>query len=171
MKRHIISIDPGDVRNGFCYFVYNTETKTADTKIMKICSQHGVRDLLKVVWGITQVKTTSDIDEALAKPEVFFVCENFRVDSKVRGAMFQWSEMETVRMIGAVQLAAEWSEAPFILQEPGSVFPMAHKWAPFKMTKHPRDDHAAWCHGVKFMMGKNWIRTPDQVTLFGQEKL
>lgn len=164
--KHLFSFDPGDKNNGFCYFKYDTEAKTADTKIMKIMTQDEIEDILKVAWGVSQ----SD-----AKPEIYFVVENFRVDTKGRNVMFQWSEMETIRIIGAIKLAAKWCGASFILQEPSEVWPMARKWAvpyPFRrINSHPEDDKSAWCHGAKFMMKYRWINTVDQVTMFGQERM
>jgi hypothetical protein len=166
MTRHVFAIDPGDKNNGFCYFKYDPETKTADTKIMQVMDQKGVHDMLKIAWGVSQA------DES---PELFFVVENFRVDSKSRGAIFQWSEMETIRVIGAIELAAKWCNAKFVLQEPGEVWPLARKWAipyPFhRINKHPEDEKSAWCHGAKFMMRMRWIDTVDQVTMFGQERM
>lgn len=164
--KHIFSFDPGDKNNGFCYFKYDTETKKADLRIMQIMTQDEIEDILKVAWGVSQ---------ADPKPEIYFVAENFRVDSMGRGAVFQWSEMETIRIIGAIKLAAKWCGAKFILQEPGEVWPMARKWAvpyPFKrINTHPEDDKSAWCHGAKFMMKCRWINTVDQITMFGQERM
>ena len=166
MHRHLFSVDPGENNNGFCYFKYNMQEKKADTKIMKVCSREELEDILKVVWGIRQ---------ASANASITFVVENFRVDSKARNAIFQWSEMETIRVIGALELAAKWCGANIVLQEPGSVWPLARKWAipyPFKrINKHPEDDKSAWCHGAKYMMDKKWINTVDQISMFGQERL
>lgn len=165
--KHIFSFDPGDKNNGFCYIKYNSETKTGDTKVLQIVNQKGIHDLLKVAWGVSQTD---------GAPELYFVVENFRVDTKARNnIMFQWSEMETIRIIGAIELAAKWCNAEFTLQEPGQVWPMARKWAipyPFKrINKHPADDQSAWCHGAAFMMNRRWINTVDQITMFGQERM
>lgn len=174
--KHIFSFDPGDTNNGFCYFKYDTETKKADLRIMQVLSQSSLHDMLKVAWGVSQLKTeTTDDPTERNPPEMYFVVENFRVDSKSRGAIFQWSEMETIRVIGAIELAAKWCNAKFILQEPGEVWPMARKWAipyPFKkINVHPEDDKSAWCHGAKYMMKRRWIGTVDQITMFGQERM
>lgn len=162
--KHIVSIDPGDVNNGFCYFKYNPETKTADTKIMKIMGAREVSTMLRMMWEIGQAGST--------KASIFFVIENFRVDSHIRGAMFQWSEMLTSQMIGRIKLCAEWLEAPVYMQEPSNVLPMGRKWAPFKVPKgHIPDDKSAWIHGVHWMKSKGLITSPSQVTFFGQETL
>lgn len=164
--KHIFAFDPGDKNNGFAYFKYDTEAKMADTKIMKIMTQDEVEDILKIPWGVSQ---------ANPEAELYFVVENFRVDSKGRNVTFQWSEMETIRMIGAIKLAAKWANGKFILQEPGAVWPLARKWAipyPFKrINVHPEDDKSAWCHGAKFMQDCRWINTVDQITMFGQERM
>lgn len=170
--KHIISIDPGDVNNGFCYFQYNPETKTADTKIMKIMGSTEVYNMLKVIWGFGQAGPKPEWAEQPNPYNMFFVVENFRMDSHVRGAVFQWSEMLTSQMIGSVKLLASWMNAPVYMQEPGNVLPMARKWAPWpKMPKHIPDDKSAWLHGVHWMMQKKLIFTPSHVTMFGQEML
>lgn len=164
MFRHVFAIDPGEVNNGFCYFKYNTETKRADTKIMKVYTVEDLNNMLKVAWGLSQGETETDIT---------FVVENFRVNSNddPRKKTWFWDEVKTVRVIGGIELAAKWCGAKIVLQEPSNVLPMARKWAPFKMAKHPKDDQSAWCHGVHYMMNMKWIGTPDQVSMFGQEAL
>lgn len=174
--RHLFAVDPGDVNNGFCYFKYDTETKTADTKIMRIFDEDGLDDMLKTVWGIGQVKYTDDPAKH-EPPAIYFVVENFRIDGHVRQKVFQWSEAVTIRQIGKVKLVARWMDASFILQEPKDVWPMARKWAPASLKVpqsskvHVPDDKSAWCHGAKFMRKRNWINTVDQITFFGQERL
>lgn len=165
--KHVFGIDPGEVNTGFVWIKYDTETKTGDTLIMKIYDPEGLYGVLQRVWGITQAKVN---DEA---PEIYFVVENFRVNSNqdVRKKMWVWDEVKTIRIIGAIELAAKWCGAKITLQEPGNVLPMARKWAPFKMAQHPRDDHSAWCHAVHFMMQRKWIDTPDQITMHGQGRL
>jgi hypothetical protein len=162
--KHIFGIDPGEVNTGFVYIKYDTETKTGDTQIMKIYDVDGLQDILKIVWGISQASPGADIN---------FAVENFRVNSNqdVRKKMWVWDEVKTIRIIGAIELAAKWSGAKITLQEPAQVLPMARKWAPFKMAKHPRDDQSAWCHAVHWMRHRNLIGTPDQITFFGQKKL
>lgn len=168
-SRLVVSVDPGDVNNGLCFFKYDVEKKRADTLIMDVFSPKIFSQRLMQIFHLGQA--TSDYKEMGKNPKMFFVVENFRVDSKVRGAMFQWNDMKTSRAIGKVEFVAEALNAQCVLQEPRDVFPMARKWAPFKMAQHPRDDQSAWCHGVHFMMNRKWIMTPDQVNMFGQEKL
>lgn len=165
--RHVIAIDPGDVNNGFCYFTYDPQEKKADLKIMKIYDSDGLDDILKFIWGIRQAQDTSTPESKMV-----FVCENFRMDSKIRGAVFQWSELLTSQQIGRVKLAAKWCGAKVIMQEPKDVWPGARRWAPFPLPKgHPPDDKSAFCHGALFMMNNHMIRTVDQITFFGQETL
>lgn len=170
MHRHLFSVDPGENNNGFCYFKYNMQEKKADLKIMKILSPTELENMLKVVWGIHQASPNSSIT---------FVAENFRVDSMVRNKphqrtnvpMFQWSEVQTIRQIGKVEMLAHWIEANFVTQEP-AILAMARKWGPWKtLPKHIPDDKSAFLHGAKYMMDKMWINTVDQITMFGQEKL
>ena len=169
--RHIFSFDPGDVNNGFCYFKHDSETKRADTKIMKVMGAKELSDMLKVIWGIGQA-SKPDFPDQPNPHSMFFVIENFRMDSHVRGAVFQWNELLMYQMIGRVKLRAEWMEAPVYMQEPGQVLRDGRMWAPFKLAKgHIRDDHSAWIHGVWWMLNKKLIRTVDQVTFFGQETL
>lgn len=176
MTKHIISVDPGDVNNGFCYFKYDDETRKADLKIMKICGSKELSDLLKVLWGIGQIKTTDDYDEFKKNPHnMFFVIENFRVDSMGRGAIFQWNQMLTSQMIGRVKLCAEWLDAPVFMQEPailGQGKRVVTGRVPLpKGNGHIRDDVSAFIHGVHFMTSKNLIRTVDDISMFGQESL
>jgi hypothetical protein len=164
-KQHIFGIDPGEVRTGFVWIVYDPETKIGDTKIMAIYSQDEFHDILKTVWGLTEAS-----NEPL---DIRFVVENFRVNSNddPRKKTWFWDEVKTIRVIGAVELAAKWCGAKVSFQEPKDVLPMARKWAPFTMAKHPRDDHSAWCHAVHWMKRRGLINTPDQVTMYGQDKL
>lgn len=164
--KHIFGIDPGEVNTGFVYIKYDPETKTGDTKIMQIYDIDGLDEILKTVWGISQVATDTP-------PDIHFVIENFRVNSKddPRKKQWHWDEVKTIRVIGHVELAAKWSGAKKTIQEPKDVFPMAYKWAPFKMAKHPRDDHSAWCHAAFWMKKRRLIMTEDQITFFGQGKL
>lgn len=159
--RFLVSVDPGDVNNGFCFFSYNTETKIADTKVMSVLDNTGLDNYLKTIW----LTVSSKIEE---KPEIIFAVENFRTR---KDKIFQWNEVITVRNIGKVQMLASWLDAKCFLQEPGQVWPMARKWAPFPIKKHPEDDKSAWCHGANLMMNLQWIRTVDQITFFGQERL
>lgn len=169
--KHIISVDPGDVNNGFCYFKYFPESKTADLIIMKICGPTELSTLLKVIWGLGQ--RPSEEPKPQNNPHnMYFVIENFRMDSHVRGAVFQWNEMLTSQMIGRVKLCAEWMDAPVFMQEAANVLPLGRKWVPFKVNKgHLRDDHSAFIHGVHFMMTKGLITDVSKVKLFGQETL
>jgi hypothetical protein len=164
--KHVFGIDPGEVNNGFVYIKYDTETKTGDTKIMEILTVDKLHEMLHLVWGIRQ---------ASPEAEMHFAVENFRVNSNqdVRKKTFFWDEVKTIRIIGAIDLAAKWSNAKITLQEPKDVLPMARKWSAghFKMAQHPRDDQSAWCHAVHFMMKRQWITVADQITMKGQERL
>lgn len=170
--RHIISVDPGDSNNGFCYFKYDNERKIADLRVMQILSPKGLSDMLKVIWGIGQTVPEEVRQETRSNPlRVYFVVENFRMDSHVRGAVFQWSELLTSQAIGKVKLCAEWMDAPVFMQEP-KILAQAQKWGPWgKLPKHIPDDKSAFLHGQHFMTSKNLIRTVDQITFMGEEKL
>lgn len=171
--KHIISVDPGDVNNGFCYFKYDTETEKADLKIMKICGARELSDLLKVLWGIGQVPNESKPDKN--PNQMYFVIENFRVDSMGRGAIFQWNQMLTSQMIGRVKLCAEWLDAPVFMQEP-AILAQGKRIVKGKVplpkgNGHLRDDVSAFIHGTHFMVSKNLIRTVDDISMFGQESI
>lgn len=170
--RHIIAVDPGDVNNGFCYFKHNSETKTADLKIMEVLGAKGLGDVLKTLW---HTRENAKPDGPRMNPHnMFFVIENFRMDSNVRGAVFQWNELLTSQMIGRVRLCAEWLDAQVYMQEPGPVLSMGRKTCSglFKIPKgHIPDDQAAFMHGVHFMTSKKLIRTVNDITMFGQGKL
>lgn len=172
--RHIIAVDPGDVNNGFAYFKHDSENGV-DLKIMKICGSKELSDLLRVIWGIGQNAWDSNPEEQPRNPaNMFFVIENFRMDSNVRGAVFQWNELLTSQMIGRVKLCAEWMDAPVFMQEPGPVLTQGRKWASSifgKLPKHIPDDKAAFIHGAHFMMSKRLIQTVDQIRMFGQEAI
>lgn len=166
-KRHLFSLDPGDANNGFCYFIYDTETKIADTRIMKVYDEDGLDDTLRMLWSIGQA--------AKEGTEFHFVCENFRIDGKVRDKIFQWGEVVTVRQIGKFKMLAKWLGSKCVLQEPAHVLPMARKWAPkwvgMPKSGHPRDDASAWVHGVHYMTQRQWFMNPDSVIPFGQDRL
>jgi hypothetical protein len=168
--KHIISVDPGDVNNGFCYFKYDDNTKKADLKIMEILGAKGLSDLLKVIWGIGQT-SPNPLDVPSNPYNMFFVIENFRMDSHVRGAIFQWSELLTSQMIGRVKLCAEWMDAPVFMQEP-RILVTGRKYCPFPLPKgHIPDDKSAFIHGAHFMISRKLISTVDQITIRGQEKM
>lgn len=175
--KHIIAVDPGDVNNGFCYFKYDGESRTADLKIMKVMGARELANILKVIWGIGQAGPKEPALKSNGDPKpnpnnMFFVIENFRMDTVHRGAVFQWNELLTSQMIGRVKLCAEWMDAPVFMQEPSNVLPMGRKWCPFKLPKgHIPDDKAAFIHGAHFMMDKNLISTVDQIRIFEQEKI
>lgn len=158
---NIFAFDPGDVNNGFCFFKWDRETKKADLRIKKILSPEELRSFLKVVWGLAESPETKCV----------FVIENFRVDTMVRGAKFQFSEMLTSRAIGAIEMVANWTNSKVVFQEPGNVLPNARRWYPKKLNRHIDDDVSAYMHGVHFMMTSNLIRTNDDVLWFGQETL
>lgn len=168
--RHIVAVDPGDVNNGFCYFKHDSETGKADLRIKQILSGDGMSKILKMLYELNRDKDSNE--ERKTNPHnFFFVVENFRVDTKVRGAMFQWNDMKTSRMIGRVELCAEWMEAPVFLQEP-TILGIMRKQSPFPVNKsHMQDDISAFLHGLKFMQDKNLVRTVDDVIIGGQERL
>jgi hypothetical protein len=169
--KHVFGFDPGEVNTGFAWIKYDPETKTGDTRIMQVFDRKSLNNTLHVAWGLFEAQAKAD-----EKPEVYFVVENFRVSSEqeARKKVWVWDEVKTIRVIGAIELAAEWCGAKIILQEPANVLPMARKWAAghFKMNKgHFKDDQSAWCHAVHFMMKRNWIGTADQITMMGQDRL
>lgn len=169
--RHIIAIDPGDKNNGFAYF--KQDDSGVDLRLMKVCGPKELSELLLVIWGIGQArKATSDYDEFKNNPnDMYFVIENFRMDTHVRGAVFQWNELHTSQMIGRVKLCAEWLDAPVFMQEP-SILGMARKWSPIPLPKgHIPDEKSAFLHGAHFMMTKGLIKTADEIRMFGQETL
>lgn len=168
--KHIVSVDPGDVNNGFCYFKYDDQTKTADLRIMTIIDGEGMSGLLKTLYELHRDR--GPVDENKKNPSgFFFVVENFRMDSHVRGAVFQWNELLTSQMIGRVKLCADWMGAPVFMQEP-KILAGATRWGPWpRLPKHIPDDKSAFLHGLHFMTSKNLIRTHDQVTMFGQERM
>lgn len=162
----ILAIDPGEKNNGMAFFKWDDETRKADLKFMEVFSQEQIFSQLKLIHDIAKVGAPLEI-----------VIENFRVDPNnfanrgYRGKSnltFQWSEMKTSRIIGAVEFVAHSIEAPLTFQEPG-ILGMARKWCDLPLPKgHIPDDKSAYIHGVHYMREKNYIRTPDDVTKFGQ---
>lgn len=163
--RHIFAWDPGEANTGFCYFKWDPETQRAATKIMRILNPQELDDWLKIVWGLA------------SKPELdtTFVIENFRIDN-ARNQFFQWSEVKTIRIIGKIEMIADWTGSKKKFQESG-ILAQGRRWAPAELhvpkgsKVHIPDDKSAWIHGVKYMMDLQLIRTADQVTLYGQEPL
>lgn len=160
---HVFSWDPGDVRIGFCHFKTELGSGKADIRAKVIFDPDGAISYMKTLYELTQK----------ANVKAFFVIENFRVDTvtKSRGAMFQWNEMLTSQMIGAIKVVANWSGSKVFMQEPSSVLGNARRWSPIPLPKgHIKDDDSAMLHGMKFLMDKNLIRVPEDVTFMGQEK-
>lgn len=160
--KHIFTVDPGDKNNGFCYAKYDTETKIADIRIMKIMDQDELIAIFKVMWGIKQKTPDQDI---------VLVAENFRIDTKIRNAKFQWNEMEVIRVLGMVKLLASLLECTLVFQE-ASILGIRRKSVPFKVNKgHLSDEHAAYMHLAEYLLKRRMIMTEDQITFFGQEAL
>lgn len=134
---------------------------------MKVYDEDGLDDTLKLLWSIGQA--------APKGTEFHFACENFRIDGGPRNKIFNWSEVLTIRQIGKFQLLAKWLGSKCVLQEPAHVLPMGRKWAPkwvgMPKSGHIPDDKSAWCHGVHYMMQRNWFTNPDSVIPFGQDRL
>lgn len=163
--KHLFAFDPGDKRNGFCWFKYDTESKIADLKIMSILDPEELNNMIKVIWGVKVARGDAEIDITL-------VCENFRVRPENKTAKFGWNELHVIRSIGKVELLASLLDCKLVLQEPSNVLAMGRKWVPFKVAAgHLRDDHAAFIHGAHYMMAMKWFPTVDSITMFGQEKM
>lgn len=158
----ILTWDPGDVRVGFAMASWDKERRKLDMKMCRIIPATEVYDMLELA-------------EKLLPPDGQheFVVENFRVDKEVRGAMFQWSDMQTSQMIGALKYAARrMNNSPVTMQEPGVVLGAAKRWAPFKWPKgHLPDDKSAYCHLAYYAMKRRLIDTTDDILEKGQEKL
>lgn len=158
----ILTWDPGDVRVGFAMASHLQDQGKLDLKICRIISADDVYDMLGLAESLLQPGQTHT-----------FVIENFRVDSKVRGAVFQWSDMATSRMIGALQYAAyRMNNSKVVMQEPGVVLGAAKRWAPFNWPKgHLPDDKSAYCHLAYYAMKRGLIDTTDDILRNGQEHL
>lgn len=141
---------------------YDEERRKLDLKICRIIQGSQVYDMLELAETLLQPGQTHT-----------FVIENFRVDSEVRGAMFQWSDMETSQMIGALKYAARrMNNSEVVVQEPGVVLGAAKRWAPFKWPKgHLPDDKSAYCHLAYWAMKRGLIDTTDDILKKGQEML
>lgn len=173
----IISVDPGEVRIGFCMFKYDPESKKADLRIKQILNGPSeLYDLLKVAQGLGGVET--------------IVCENYRTrppdNPNPRGRSPYgrsqgggvisvkdfWSEQLTIRVIGACEMYAQWQGAKFVTQEPKDVLPMGRKWCDYPVPKsstgHIKDDVSAYIHGAHYMMKRGMIRGVEDITKFGQ---
>lgn len=167
----IISIDPGDVRIGFCMFTYSQDTRKADLRIKEILDTEGLYQMLNLLDGLT----------GPTKKHVF-VMENFRVDvNDVAGrgnghpVMFQWNEMLTSQVIGAVKYAAfRLNNSKVVMQEP-RILTMGRKWCDFPVPANPKthlkDDVSAYIHGAHFMMKAQMIDSVKDITKFGQAEL
>jgi hypothetical protein len=136
----------------------------------------------------TDVYAMLELAEKLLKPGQTheFVIENFRIDdrderrgypkygkSRNAGQMYQWSEMQTIRQIGALEYAAfRMNNSPVTFQEPGVVLGAAKRWAPFPWPKgHLPDDKSAYCHLFYWASKRNMVDTTDDILQNGQEKL
>jgi hypothetical protein len=181
----IISVDPGEKNIGICLFKYDTEKKKADLRVKTILSgPEALFDVLAVAEGM--VSAGSKINTV--------VCENYRIRpvdesynrkspsrspygrSQSGGISTKdfWSEVLTIRVIGACQFFAYRVGAEFVLQE-SRILAMGRKWCDFPVPQSPsshiKDDISAYIHGVHYMVQQRMIRGVDDVTKFGQEKL
>lgn len=157
----ILAFDPGEKNIGFAMFSYNAEEKMADLKALKVLSKRELYTILAMAEGLLKEGKKHT-----------FVIENFRVDSRVRGVNFQWSEMETIRVIGSLEYAAfRMNDSPVVFQEP-RILGMGRKWCDLKVNKgHIQDDVAAYMHGAYYMMSAGMIGGVSQIRKFGQESL
>jgi hypothetical protein len=167
----IFSIDPGDVRIGFCMFTYSEKNRKADLRIKEILDTEGLYTMLNLIDGMTTP----------TKKHVFVV-ENFRVDGQnVAGrnsghpVMFQWNEMLTSQVIGAVKYAAfRLNQSKVVMQEP-RILTMGRKWCDFPVPKNPKthlkDDVSAYIHGAHFMMKAQMIDSVKDIAKFGQTEI
>lgn len=176
----IVSIDPGEARIGFCLFRYDPDTKKADLRIKE--TVNGPDDLYSLLM----------VAEGNGKNISHVVCENYRIHPPKQdnprsrapygrsqhGASISakdfWSEVITIRVIGACEFFAKRIDAVFVIQEPG-ILAMGRKWCDFPVPKSPtahiKDDVSAYIHGAHFMISQHWIRGVDDISKFGQETI
>lgn len=160
----VFAFDPGEKNIGWAMFKYDAEKRKADLRRMTII--RGIESLFPIL---------DTLDGLASKLDTTFVIENFRIDNVARtgrSAMkFQWSEMETIRIIGMVQYLAHRTKSSIVFQEP-RILNMGKRWCDFKLPKgHIPDDKSAYIHGAHFMMNAGWIDTVDDILKNGQEKL
>lgn len=160
-----MAFDPGDKNNGFCMFAVDQEKPKADLRIKTILDPSALHSMLKVLWG------TADTDDT----RCVFVVENFRVDTMARGRTnqmtFQWNEVKTSRVIGKIELIADWTGSEIVYQEP-RVLDMGKRWCDFKVNKsHIQDDVSAYIHGAYYLMRNELVQTVEDISKFGQETM
>lgn len=166
----ILAIDPGDVRIGVAMFSYDEEEKQANLTVLQIVD-------LEMLYGIlaifeTMVKKADENPNAPKKKHTIVV-ENFRTDVVQHGiATFQWNEMLTSQVIGAVKYGAHRIGADVVIQE-NRVLHMGKKWCDLKgaKNKHIPDDVSAYIHGAYYMMQQRMIGSVDDILKFGQERM
>lgn len=97
----------------------------------------------------------------LIKKADLLIVENFKVrPAKARKGNFDWSDMETPRVIGSIQTLAQLSDKTVVLQEP-SIKPMGYgyahmKYVPGKKGLHIQD---AAAHAMYYLV-KNALALP-----------
>jgi len=161
----ILVWDPGPARTGFIMASYLPDERKINIEMMKIIPGEEVYTYLGLV------------EKLLAPGEKHtFIVENFRVDEKIRGRVFQWDEMETSQMIGTLKYAAyRMNNSPVFIQEPATALSNAKRWAPWPWLKrydrHLDDDKAAYCHLFVWANKRRMINTTDDILMKGQEKL
>ncbi len=89
------------------------------------------------------------------------VCEDFHLFPNKAQAQI-WSDMETVRIIGAIEYFCRINKIEFVLQKP-NVKSIAYMWAGIKVPKNHAATHKtdAYVHGVYYLQ-KNGLRKPQQ---------
>lgn len=167
----IIAWDPGEKNIGCAMFSYNEEARTANLMFKRILTRDTMYKVLELAEGMLLNENQRHT----------FVIENFRIDPNnvanrnPRGrssAMFQWSEVETSQVIGALRYAAfRMNQSDVVMQEPG-ILAMGRKWCDFKVPKgHIPDDVSAYIHGLHYMMKYGLINSTDDVIREGQTRL
>lgn len=89
------------------------------------------------------------------------ICEDFRL-YPWKSTEQAWSQLDTVRIIGAIEMFAYDNKLELVLQDP-SVKTIAYKYAGMEVPKKKSLTHEtdAYVHGVYYLQ-KQGVRTPQQ---------
>lgn len=168
----IIAWDPGEKNIGCAMFSYNEDEELANLLFKRTVNKPDMYKILEMAEKML-------INQPGEKHT--FVIETFRIDPNNvanrnprarNSAMYQWSEVETSQVIGALKYAAyRMNQSHVVTQEPG-ILAMGRKWCDFKVPQgHIPDDISAYIHGVHYMIKTGLITSTDQIIHAGQSRL
>ena len=139
-KPEYLSLDPGN-STGWATF-------TSEGKLITTGTTKGKQELY-------------DLLRSMPRSVQAVICEDFKL-YPWKSNQQAWSQLDTVRYIGAVELWCAVTNRTLILQ-PSSVKPVGYAWAGMRPTTRKSESHSmdAYVHGVYYLQSIG-VRKPQQ---------